>query len=63
LSSLWARIVEEKKKTTFVLFAKKKTQKIKKGGKWSLPSNSHFFHHLEAPPTFALLKLYVSPHS
>jgi hypothetical protein len=63
LSSLWARIVEEKKRTTFVLFAKKKVTKNEKGGEWSLPSNSHFCHHLEAPLAFALLKLYVSPRS
>jgi len=48
---------------TFVLFAEKKTQKIKKEGEWSLPSNSHFYHHLEAPLAFALQKLNVSPHS
>jgi hypothetical protein len=33
-------------------------QTIRKGGKeGSLPSSSHFYHHLEAPLVGALLKL------
>jgi hypothetical protein len=61
LSSLWASIVKEKKRMTFILFAIKNDPKKLKGEEWSLPSNSHFCHHLEAPSAFALLKLCVSP--
>jgi hypothetical protein len=54
LSSFWARIVEEKKRTAFVLFAKKKTQKIKK------EENGVYLQ----TPTFATtLKLLLPLHS
>jgi hypothetical protein len=53
--------IEEKKRMTFILFAQKKDPKFFKRRRMELPSNSHFYHHLEAPLAFALLmKLCVS---
>jgi hypothetical protein len=52
--SFWARIVEEKKRMTFVLFAEKKTQKIK------MEENGAY---LQTPTSATTLKLLLPLHS